>query len=240
MRGAMERTDDYVVIAENVWKSYRTGGMTVPAVRGVSIRVRKGEFVAINGPSGSGKTTLLNCLGLLTRPDAGRIILFGIDSTGLSERERAEMRLRRIGFVFQFYNLFPEFTVLENVILPMRLRGDVDQRRAEDLLDMLGILPLKDRYPQEISGGEQQRVAIARALSNGPSLILADEPTGNLDWENSLRIVKLLRDLTTEMNVSVVMVTHERSLAEMANRVIFLLDGKVVGEEAGGTEGSSN
>ena len=219
-----------VLKAVELYKSYRLGKVTVPALRGASLEVREGEFVAIIGPSGSGKTTLLNILGLLDTPDSGELYIDGRSVIGLDDDELSEMRLWKIGFVFQHYNLIPILTALENVEVPMILARVPPKRRVErarQLLRMVGIPHMENHKPTEMSGGQQQRVAIARALANEPSIILADEPTGNLDTKSSEEIVNLMRTLNREKGTTFVVVTHDLDVARKADRILRIRDGKL-------------
>ncbi|MEM0216118.1 MAG: ABC transporter ATP-binding protein [Candidatus Bathyarchaeia archaeon] len=216
----------------NIKKSYRMGKVIVQALRGVSFSVMEGEFLAVLGPSGSGKSTLLHLIGCLDRPDEGEIILDGKNVLKLSDDELAELRLKRIGFIFQFFNLLPRLTALENVELPLML-ARVPEREAREkakkLLELVGLGGRLNHKPSELSGGEQQRVAIARALVNDPKLVLADEPTGNLDTKSGWDIVNLMRKLNEEMNQTFIVVTHDQKVAEVADRIIYLRDGLVEG-----------
>lgn len=216
----------------NIKKSYRMGKVFVQALRGVSFSVMEGEFLAVLGPSGSGKSTLLHLIGCLDRPDEGEIILEGRNVLELSDDALAELRLKRIGFVFQFFNLLPRLTALENVELPLML-ARVSEREAREkakkLLELVGLGGRLNHKPSELSGGEQQRVAIARALVNDPKLVLADEPTGNLDTKSGWDIVNLMRKLNEEMNQTFIVVTHDQKVAEVADRIIYLKDGLVEG-----------
>lgn len=220
-----------VLRATNLHKVYRMGkGVRVHALRGASIEVYEGDFVAIIGPSGSGKTTLLNILGLLDVPDSGEVFIDGTPVVGLDDDELSEIRLRKIGFVFQHYNLIPILTALENVELPMILAGVPPKKRVErarELLRMVGIPEMEEHKPNEMSGGQQQRVAIARALANEPSIVLADEPTGNLDTKSSEEIVNLMLRLNRERNTTFVVVTHDMDVAKKADRILRIRDGKL-------------
>jgi putative ABC transport system ATP-binding protein len=214
--------------AVDVVKDIPLGQRVVHALRGVNLAVTRGEVVAIVGPSGSGKTTLLGLLGGLDVPTAGRIAINGIDITHLSENRLAEIRNRQIGFVFQSFNLIPTLTALENVALPIQFgRGRDPMRRAAEMLSILGLEDRTNHKPTQLSGGEQQRVAIARALANDPALILADEPTGNLDSANGERIMGQLLDLRTSLGKTVVVVTHDPVIATRTDRTIHLRDGLV-------------
>ncbi len=224
------------IVVSGVSKAYGRGESAVPVLRGVDFTVASGEFVAILGPSGSGKSTLLNLLGLMDRPDAGDLTVRGRRAADLSELERAKLRCAHVGFVFQFDSLLPEFTVLENVLMPARLAAANGlsneplasaQARAERLLAALGIGALKDRYPSQTSGGERQRAAIARALINKPSVILADEPTGNLDRANGDRVFADFRRVARDEGAAVVLVTHDEPAAKAADRVLRMADGRL-------------
>ncbi len=222
------------ILARGVRKSYGTGPAAVPVLRGVDLTVAAGEFVAVLGPSGSGKSTLLNLLGLMDRPDGGELRLGGDDAAALADDERARLRNSLLGFVFQFDSLLPEFTILENVTMPARIaraRGltaapfAAAESRALELLDSLGIAALRDRFPSQTSGGERQRAAIARALANAPAVVLADEPTGNLDRGNGARVFSDLKRLARERGTAVVLVTHDEAEAQTAGRVLRMDDG---------------
>ena len=221
-----------IVELVNVVKVYRLGeGVEVPALRGVSLKINKGEFVSVQGPSGSGKTTLLNMIGGLDKPTKGRVIIDGVDITNLGEKELAHFRREKIGFIFQTYNLVPLLTALENVELPMMLSGKFSEsevrRRAEELLALVGLEERMHHRPTQLSGGEQQRVAIARALANEPAIILADEPTGNLDQVSGQRIINLMKNLNETLNQTFIIVTHDPTVAEQTERKFYLVDGKI-------------
>ena len=222
------------IIVRAMKKSYGSGSSAVPVLRGVDMSVEAGEFVAILGPSGSGKSTLLNMLGLMDRPDAGSLSLGGVDVASLDDDARARLRNERLGFVFQFDSLLPEFTILENVLMPARIAAAraiaseplaAAEARALALLESLGIAKLRDRFPAQTSGGERQRAAIARALANRPAVILADEPTGNLDRANGSKVFADMKHLAREHAVAVVLVTHDETEAKTADRVLRMDDG---------------
>jgi len=229
-----KREYPYAVELIDVIKDYVVGPYIVHALRGVTMKVKKGEFVAIMGPSGSGKSTLLNMIGAIDRPTAGTVLVDGIDISKLDDNELAELRNKKIGFVFQAYNLINRTTVLRNVELPAIVSGMPRSKRVKRAKELLALVGLKDeiyRSPKYLSGGQQQRVAIARALMNNPSLILADEPTGNLDSKSGKEVMLYLRKLNEELGTTVIVVTHDRSVAEMADRILYIKDGKIIGEE---------
>ena len=223
-----------MITLENIDKKYDLGQVTVTALDAVSLTIKEGEYIAIMGPSGSGKSTLLNIIGILDNPTGGNYLLEGHNITNLPDKERARIRNRHFGFVFQSFNLFPELSAMENVMLPMSYAGvSFAQRktRASELLDWLGLGHRLHHLPTMMSGGEQQRVAIARALANEPDLILADEPTGNLPTEKGEEILQTLEDLNRQ-GVTVVMVTHNAIQARRANRLIHIQDGRIQGAVA--------
>lgn len=207
------------------------GEAPVTLVRDIDLEVERGEFLAIMGPSGSGKSSLLYLLGLLDTPTSGRVLLEGQDTSGYGEDELAATRLRNLGFVFQFHFLLAEFTVLDNVQLPMRRLGTLSdeaaRQRAQQLLDQFGLSEHGHKHPHQLSGGQRQRVAIARALANEPSIILADEPTGNLDSHASANVRQILHDLTRQMGKTVIVVTHDPTFASAADRRIGIVDGQI-------------
>lgn len=207
-------------------KTYYMGKVEVPALKGVDLNIDKGEFVALMGPSGSGKSTLLNMIGLLDTPTSGKIIIDGVNVSSLNDNERADFRLKKLGFVFQFFSLLMELNALENVALPIIMAGK-RYDHAISLLESVGVGDRAMHFPNELSGGQQQRVAIARALGNEPAILLADEPTANLDTESSNQIVDLFRKLN-DIGQTIIMVTHEPDLGEKADRIIRIRDGKVV------------
>ena len=225
----------YAVQTENVTRHYPMGESLIRAVDGVSISVEAGEFVALLGQSGSGKSTLLNLVAGLDRPTSGSVLVHGRDLAKMSSEELARYRRNDVGMVFQAFHLIPSMTITENVELPMRF-AEVERteraQRSRETLERVGLAKRLDHRPSQLSGGEQQRVSLARALANSPSLLLADEPTGNLDSRTGEDILNLIRDVSMSMGMTVVMVTHERALAErFAQRCIFLADGKLVSEE---------
>jgi putative ABC transport system ATP-binding protein len=221
-----------IILLKDVWKIYRMGNVEVPASRGLNLSINHGEFVAIQGPSGSGKSTAMNMIGALDYPTRGHIYLEGHDISTLSESELAQLRGKKIGFVFQQFNLIPTLTASENVSLPMMFQGiDSGERnkRAEELLTLMGLSQRINHRPSELSGGEQQRVAIARALSNNPEVILADEPTGNLDSKAGQSILQLFTELHEEQKKTIIMITHDEKLAKYADRVEYIRDGMIIG-----------
>ncbi|MBO8182733.1 MAG: ABC transporter ATP-binding protein [Archaeoglobus sp.] len=219
------------VVLEDVYKIYTVGMQKVYALNGVSLKVDKGESVAIMGPSGSGKSTLLNMIGCLDKPTRGRVLIDRVDTSQLGDDELTRLRREKIGFIFQQYNLIPTLTALENVELPMIFRGlNVRKReeRAKELLEKVGLEREMDRKPTELSGGQQQRVAIARALANNPAILLCDEPTGNLDTKSGEIIMEILTNLNKEEGVTLVIVTHDPAISGYAKRIIRIRDGKIV------------
>jgi len=216
--------------AKGLKKTYRMGKVLVPALQEITFDVKEGEFVAVFGPSGSGKSTLLHVLGGLDRPDEGEVSVDGIGFSTLNDNALAEVRLRKIGFVFQFFNLLPRLTALRNVELPLTL-ADLSEKesikKAEDMLKLVGLGDRMDHRPSEMSGGEQQRVAVARALINDPKIVLADEPTGNLDTTTGGEIVQLMKRLNKEKGQSFVVVTHDPAIAETADQILYLKDGMI-------------
>ncbi|HRD68343.1 MAG TPA: ABC transporter ATP-binding protein [Candidatus Competibacter sp.] len=219
-----------MLAAENLGRVL-PGEVPVTLVQEVTLTVERGEFVVIMGPSGSGKSSLLYLLGLLDTPTAGRVLLDGRDTSGFGEDDLATTRLQKLGFVFQFHFLLAEFSVLENVLLPIRRLGvlgeDAARSRAEKLLDQLGLREHLRKRPHQISGGQRQRAAIARALANDPPIILADEPTGNLDTHASANVRQILHELTRDMDKTVIAVTHDLTFAKAADRIIGIVDGRI-------------
>jgi ABC-type lipoprotein export system ATPase subunit len=226
--------DEMVIQVENLVKTYLLGKVSIPALRGISFDVAKGEFLVVMGPSGSGKTTLLNLMGAIDKPTSGRISIDGRDITRLGEGELTKLRRHKIGFIFQFYNLIPALTASENVELPMLTAGvsrKTASKRALQLLETVGLAERVDHLPDELSGGEQQRVTIARALANKPTVILADEPTGDLDTKTGMEVVQVLYDTSKEENTTVVVVTHDPMITEKADRILQMRDGNIIGEK---------
>jgi len=224
-----------VIQLENFTKTYHTGEVEVQAVRSVSLAIEPGEFVAIMGASGSGKSTLMNTIGCLDRPTSGRYLLDGVDTGELSRDELADLRNRKIGFVFQGFNLLSRTSALENTELPMLysrpgIRGREQRARALKALELVGLADRVDHHPSQLSGGQQQRVAIGRALVNQPTLLLADEPTGNLDTRTSIEIMGIFQDLNAQ-GMTVMMVTHELDIARYTRRTVVMRDGRIVSDQ---------
>lgn len=226
-------TDDTLVAADEVTKVYDTGKLEVHALSGVTLEVNKGDFMAIVGPSGSGKTTFLNLVGALDVPTSGRLEILGDDLAALSKRRRADLRLHSLGFVFQAYNLVPVLTARENVEFVLELQGVGTERtaRAMEILEQLGLGELADRRPNELSGGQQQRVAVARAVASKPKVVLADEPTANLDGENAEMLLAMMGRLNAEHGITFVFSTHDPRVVAHARRVVTLVDGRVAKDE---------
>jgi len=215
---------------DNVWKIYRMGDMKVEALRGLTLDIKQGEFVSIMGPSGSGKSTAVNMVGCLDIPSKGKIFLGGKDISKLTESDLAQIRGKRIGFIFQQFNLINTLTALENVMLPMTFQGISKEKRVERAKKLLGMVDLGDRIghkPTELSGGQQQRVAIARSLSNNPEVVLADEPTGNLDSKTGMNVMSFLQGLHEKEGKTIIMVTHDSHVAKYADRIEYLMDGRI-------------
>jgi putative ABC transport system ATP-binding protein len=223
-----------IVGAQGVRKTYDTGAVKVAALRGVDLALERGEMVAIMGPSGCGKTTLLNCLSGLDSIDGGDVLIEGTSLAAMSDRERTDYRARRMGFVFQFYNLMPVLTAVENVELPLlvaRVNRVEARARALAALELVGLAERANHLPDELSGGERQRTTIARSLVNDPAIVWADEPTGDLDSENATEIVALMRRLNVERGLSFLIVTHDISVGRKTDRIIRMLDGQIVEEQ---------
>ncbi len=220
-----------IIELKDVWKIYKMGDVEVQALRGLSVNIKAGEFVAIMGASGSGKSTAINMIGCLDIPTKGTIHLDGHDIAKFSESDLAQVRGKKIGFIFQQFNLIPTLTALENVALPMVFQGvskDEREKKATEVLVMVGLQDRIEHKPTELSGGQQQRVAIARSLVNDPQVILADEPTGNLDSKTGASVMDFLIELNKNSHKTIVMVTHDRALAIRAQRVVYLMDGRAV------------
>ena len=221
-----------ILRTENLKKYYEQGVSPVKAIDGVNISVAQGEFIAIVGTSGSGKSTLLNMLGGLDTPTEGKVYVDGKDIFGLNEEERTIFRRRKIGFVFQAFNLVPVLNVYENIVLPIQLDGnDVDEKFVNEIIDILGMTEKKSSMPNQLSGGQQQRVAIARALATKPSFILADEPTGNLDSKTSQDVLGLLKTTGAKFGQTIIMITHNEEIAQIADRIIHIEDGHVISKD---------
>jgi putative ABC transport system ATP-binding protein len=228
----------YIIQVRNLRKVYHTGDVEVEALRGVDLSVKRSEFVAVVGPSGSGKSTLFHILGGLAPPTSGEVLIDGVDLRKMDESDRTEMRQRKVGFVFQKYNLLPTLTARDNILLAQSIAGTKTRPPGFDnVLNLLGITNRLDHKPRALSGGEQQRVAIARALVNQPAILLADEPTGNLDTANSNVVLDLLRDLNKRVGQTILMITHNPEAAAFADRIVFMRDGKIVQKGEGEIHG---
>ena len=226
---------ELLIQARDVTKTYQTGALEVPALRGISVDILAGDFLTIVGPSGSGKTTFLNLVGALDSPTSGEMHVFGQDIAALTKRARSDLRLGSLGFVFQAYNLVPVLTARENVEVVLELQGlgrQQRRQRAEEVLAQLGLDDLADRRPNELSGGQQQRVAVARAVASHPRLVLADEPTANLDGENAEMLIEMMRTLNREQGITFLFSTHDPRVVRHARRVITLEDGLVAKDES--------
>lgn len=222
-----------VLEAENVTKTYQLGQIAVRALRGVTFKVEKGEYVAVLGPSGSGKSTLLNMIGALDRPSSGRLEIEGVDVSTLSNNELSDLR-QNVGFVFQFFNLIPRLDALGNVELPLSIAGvprDERKKRAAKMLESVGLGDRMDHKPSELSGGERQRVAVARALVTNPAFLLMDEPTGNLDSKTAAEIMEMVKQLNEKQGITLVVVTHDHGIGNQASRILQMLDGVVASDE---------
>ena len=221
-----------IVRTENLSKTYGSGENLVKAIDDVNLKIEKGEFIAIVGPSGSGKSTLLHLLGGVDNPSSGKIFIDGNDISKYSSKELALFRRRKVGLIYQFYNLIPNLTVRHNIELPLKLdKRKINEDVLLDIVRKLGIEDKLDSFPSELSGGQQQRVAIARSLIYSPSLVLADEPTGNLDRENSREIIEILKYFNRTLKQTIIVITHDESIALEAERVITIVDGKIVGDD---------
>ena len=221
-----------IVRTENLSKTYGSGENLVKAIDDVNLKIGKGEFIAIVGPSGSGKSTLLHLLGGVDNPSSGKIFIDGNDISKYSSKELALFRRRKVGLIYQFYNLIPNLTVRHNIELPLKLdKRKINEEALLNIVRKLGIENKLDSFPSELSGGQQQRVAIARSLIYSPSLVLADEPTGNLDRENSREIIEILKYFNRTLKQTIIVITHDESIALEAERVITIVDGKVVGDD---------
>jgi putative ABC transport system ATP-binding protein len=233
---AQPSASEAVIDATELVKTYDTGRVQVRALRGVSLEVKRGEMVAIMGPSGCGKTTLLNCLSGLDVVDGGRVLIEGVDINAMSDNARSEYRAKRMGFVFQFYNLLPVLSAVENVELPLLVSGigaKASRERALKALDLVHLAEWATHRPAELSGGQRQRVTIARSLVNEPAIVWADEPTGDLDSANAQEIIDLMCDLNERNNQTFVIVTHDRGVAHRTHRIVQMVDGLIVAEEQG-------
>ena len=231
-----------IILAENLVKVYAAGKLQVTAVRGVSLSVLKGEFVAIVGPSGSGKSTLFYLLGGLTRATEGRVVIDGIDFATLNDGQRTKLRKHRIGFVFQKFNLLPTLSAMGNIEVAYTISGrkePLDHKYLDHLSDMLSIQGRLKHRPSELSGGEQQRIAIARALITRPAIVLADEPTGNLDTKNSDAVLQMLLRSNRELGQTTLMITHNPEAASIATRILYMRDGQIIREEKGSRSGAA-
>ena len=228
---------EYIVETKSLKKYYQMGENTVKALDGVDFRVKAREFVAIIGKSGSGKSTLLHMLGGLDEPTDGSVLIDGKILSGLKKEQLAILRRRKIGFIFQNYNLVPDLNVYENVVLPVELDGrKVDEEYVSEILELLGLSKKKDAFPGNLSGGQQQRVAIARAVAAKPVIILADEPTGNLDSATSHEVLGLLKMAARQFSQTIIPITHDRDIAQLADRIVHIEDGKIVGNTGKGSE----
>ena len=223
-----------IIKIENISKYYGAGDNEVKALDNVSLEIQEGEFIAITGTSGSGKSTLLHIIGSVDKPTSGKILLEGQDIYAMNDDEQSKLRRKKIALIYQFYNLIPTLNVKENITLPTMLENDkIDENYLKELLELLGLSNRVTHLPNELSGGQQQRVSIGRALLSKPSVILADEPTGNLDSKNSKEIMALLKTANEKYKQTIIMVTHDKELAKYANRIITIEDGKITRDEVG-------
>lgn len=229
LQAAASTRDNSVAHLQNVQRNYQRGKVTVEALRDVDLRIERGEVIALTGPSGCGKSTLLNVLSAVDRADGGRVMVCGLDLRRIAESELTLLRRRKIGVVFQDFQLMPNLTAEENVSLPLALDGKQDSDRVQNLLERVGLAARMGHYPSELSGGEQQRVAVARALVHRPEFVVADEPTGNLDSSNGKEILAMLMDIRLEEGAALVIATHDREVASRADREVRLRDGRMLG-----------
>lgn len=223
-------SDDIIISIKNVKRRYRIGDETVWALKGVSLDIKRGEYISIMGPSGSGKSTLFNMIGGLDTPSEGEVLIDGMRLDKLNQRQLAYIRCKKIGYIFQTFNLIPVMTAAENVMLPMTFAGISDtnaRKRAEEILEQLGLPVRFDHLPSQLSGGQQQRVAVARALANTPSILLADEPTGNLDLKTGEELINTLKTLKENLGVTIISATHDHKMLAASDRVIYLEDGQI-------------
>jgi putative ABC transport system ATP-binding protein len=221
---------EYIVRTKGVVKEYTMGGQTLQALKGVDLDIRRGEYISLMGPSGSGKSTLFNMIGGLDKPTEGNVFIDEVDMAQLDASELAYLRCRRIGYIFQTFNLIPVMTALENVTLPMIFAGLASDEAAEKAMSLLATVGLGERYhhkPTELSGGQQQRVAIARSFANDPAIILADEPTGNLDGKTGTEIIELLRVMNRERGVTIISATHDLKMVDVSDRIVYIRDGSI-------------
>ncbi|MFX1311674.1 MAG: ABC transporter ATP-binding protein [Promethearchaeota archaeon] len=224
-------SSDTIIEVVNLTKKYKVGDTIIHALDRINLKINRGEFVSIMGPSGSGKTTLLNMIGALDNPSSGEVFINGINIAKMNDNQRTNLRLRNIGFIFQFYNLIPVLSALENVELPLVFAKEskkIRQKKAKRFLEVVGLSNRLNHLPNELSGGEQQRVAIARSLCNEPAILIADEPTGELDTKMGRAVINLLRDLNREMNQTILMVTHDPDVGELAERYLRMKDGRII------------
>lgn len=231
---ALPETDGIIAHAVDVVKTYRTGEVEVHALRGINLEIKRGEMAAIMGPSGCGKTTLLNCLSGLDEIDSGEVYIEGVPLTKMNDRKRTDYRARRMGFVFQFYNLLPVLTAVENVEMPLLVSGVGGKEARERAVEALSLVGLAERamhLPAELSGGERQRVTIARSLVNNPAIVWADEPTGDLDSQNAVEIIDVMRQLNRDHGITFVIVTHDIGIGRRADRIVRMRDGIIEGED---------
>jgi putative ABC transport system ATP-binding protein len=229
--GEKEMSENVVLKMEDVWKIFRMGKTEVQALRGINLQVERGEIITIMGPSGSGKSTILNLVGAMDTPTKGKIYINGKELSIMSESDLTRLRRKEIGFIFQFYNLIPVLTAFENIELPMMIGGFSKRKRqlrTQEILKRVGMLDRAKHRPDELSGGQQQRIAIARALANSPSIILADEPTGDLDSKTGKQIISTLCDLAKKEKVTVIMVTHDMEMASSTDKILEIRDGEIV------------